>query len=136
MIAPGVGRRSAKPPRKTLSKTFAAALEVWLGVGISARMRYRTNDLIDQNLRSSRDLATRGLEELQQKCHDVLMRLDLRAMSDAMQQLIARLRQCLEDLARAAVGTMRSRSPQTSSTGTRTSARRNGFSSSGSTRRP
>src|SRR3954454_3572496 len=103
MIEAGVGRRSAKPPRNTLSKTLAAALEARVGVGMSEVMALTNDDPTGQNSRFSRDFASGGLEELQQKRHNALVRLDLRAMSHAVQQLIARVRQCLQHLARAAV---------------------------------
>src|SRR5690349_2383838 len=104
MIEAGVGRRSARPPRNTLSKTLAAALEAWVGVGIRESTRYRSNDHIAENLRISRDFAPGLLHELKQKRHNALVGLDLRAMSDAVQQLIARVRQRLQHLARSAVG--------------------------------
>src|SRR3954447_4287525 len=80
MIEAGVGRRSAKPPRNTLSKTLAAALEAWVGVGMSEVMAMTNDDPTGQNSPFSRDFASGGLEELQQKRHNALVRLDLRAM--------------------------------------------------------
>src|SRR5690349_16810603 len=98
MIEAGVGRRSASPPRNTLSKTLAAALEAWVGVGTSVVTAMSERRPYRSELAVLRNFAPGRLEELQQKRHNPLVRLDLRAMSHAVQQLIARLRQRLEHL--------------------------------------
>src|SRR4051794_7380994 len=117
MICAGVGRRSARPPRKTASKAFAAAAPRRSGEGIGFRFMWlrlvaallmlrsaRSKSFNETLVRSLRDVCSRRCGEREQQLGEAVGLLELRAVAAALEELVRRARHGVDDVARAAVG--------------------------------